>query len=221
MSLNLPGGVVKDSATQQNLDGLAQRFPLQPQDIAGGTRNHGLVSALPTKPTPVKGDVCHYYADKTNGVVWQFIYDGEGELPWKYVGGPPLTAEVVTSESRTSSTYGDLATVGPSIELPLKGDYMVAIGAGAYDSGTVTTDAIMSYAIGGTAAGDADSIDVNTFSLPSNISATIPGGISRPRRKTGLTAVTLKAKYKSSSNSASAAATFYNRWMSAYPVRVG
>lgn len=186
--------------------------------VVGGAADFGIVMALPSSP-PI-GARCIFKA--AAGIYWELIYTKESsEYPWNVIGGPPLFAEVVTNQGITSSTYGNLATVGPEITLPLKGDYMVAIGAGIYDSGPVNTDATMSYAIGASAAADADSIDTNSFSLPSNVSAVIPGGLSRVRKKTGLGAVALVAKYKSSANSGSATATFYNRWMRVDPLRVG
>lgn len=174
-------------------------------------RDFGIVEALPTGPTLTKGDRCRFVADKTNGVIWDLVYDGEGEFPWKKIGGPPLYNEVTTQQGTTSATYANLTTEGPFVTTPLKGDYDVEIGAGL-GSFTASVEVIMSYAIGGTGAADADGIKV--FPGPS-------GGFhgsNRRRRKTGLAAsAKLVAKYKTSGGEMLA----YNRWIAIDPVRVG
>jgi hypothetical protein len=71
----------------------------------------------------------------------------------------------------------------------------------------------MSYAIGGTAAADADAV------RKQQVGAGYYGEpTSRMRRKTGLAAGTLlRAKYKVGNVSAA----FENRWMRVRPVRIG
>jgi hypothetical protein len=169
--------------------------------------NWGLVTALPT--SPVAGDKCQYIADKTNGVIWDLVYDGEGEFPWKKIGGPPLFAEVTTSQSTESKAYAALATAGPSVTVPLKGDYDVQVGAGIGNTGASASR--MSYDIGGTGAVDADSFFGES-------GAGVTACLTRVRRKAGLAATTaLVAKYKVSAN----AGFFSNRWMRVDPIRVG
>lgn len=128
---------------------------------------------------------------------------------WQFIGGSPLYAEVTTSEGTTSGTYAALATAGPSVTLPIAGDYLVTNGALVDSSGTVT--ARMSYDIGGTGAVDADSME-------QQIPGTGQFAGSRERKKAGLTAVTLTSKYKSDG---SATATFSNRWLRVIPIAVG
>lgn len=179
-----------------------------------GFRDFGIVEALPSSEA-VKNDRCTYIANKSSGNFWELSYDGEGEYPWKKIGGPPLFAEVTANESRENTAYGALSTAGPSITLPLKGDYDIKVGAKVAAVGGEQTQAHMSYDIGATGAVDADS-----YSLAGNVYAANttdgPSG-SRLRRKTGLTAVTLTAKYRTTKKGA----FWENRWISADPIRVG
>lgn len=164
---------------------------------AGGDRG----TSFPGSPSD--GDEYYYDADPTNGVVWRMKYHASGTY-WGYVGGPPLYNEVTAAETTNSGTYTALTTAGPSIILPFVGDYMVEIGC------TLTpvdnASQYMSYDIGGTGAVDADGIRDNA-SIAS---------ISRLRRKTGLGAVTLTAKYKGDTGNV---ATWENRYMAVWPVK--
>jgi hypothetical protein len=117
---------------------------------------------------------------------------------WHYLGGVPAQAEVTTSENRTLATYGALTTPGPSIAVPVAGDYDVAIGFRGENEATW-----MSYDIGASAAVDDDGINGGSHAF-------------RVRRKT-LTAVTLTAKYKSDGS----ARFFRDRKMILTPVKIG
>lgn len=175
---------------------------------ASGPIDWGRVTSLPLAPSV--GDLCRYVADKTNGIIWSLEYDGEGSFPWKVIGARYLWAEITTTEGTASTSYANLATVGPSITLPLKGDYDIEIGHRLF-SGPAATDIFMSYAIGATAAVDADA--VNQFGNGQN------SNFMRPRRKTALTAgAAIVAKYKTG---AAGEAKWSNRWMRITPVRVG
>lgn len=167
--------------------------------------------------SPADGQRIFYVADATNGVIWHLRYrsGSASTYKWEFLGGPPLYAEVQTGEATTSTTYADLATLGPGVTVPLAGDYNVEIGCQASIS-TLTAAAIMSYAIGGTAASDDDQIRVRSPDATgsNNLGATV----ARTRRKTALAASTLlRAKYKASSGTG----TFTYRWMRVVPVRVG
>jgi hypothetical protein len=194
-TLLLPGSVVSESLLPSSV------FPV--------------VTALPTSPRD--GEICFYEADATNGVVWMLQYDpgAVGSYDWRFVGGAPLFSEVATSETRVLNSYGDLATVGPSVTCPLAGDYDVHIGANV-DIDVIAT-AWMSYAIGASAATDTDGLRLGSGAT----AADNPNvNLSRLRRKTALAASTaLVAKYKNTGGAG--LATFAHRWMTATPVRVG
>ena len=81
----------------------------------------------------------HVIVDATNRVLWTFRYNAAGgTYKWEFLGGPPLTAHVATSEAVTTS-WQNLTTDGPSITTPLAGDYIVQAGAkgvGTYQDGS-------------------------------------------------------------------------------------
>lgn len=80
------------------------------------------VTALP--PGPVDGQEIFYAADATNGVIWHLRYRS-GASGWEFIGGPPLQIYDVNSVTQASSTFADFSTAGPSLTMPLAGDYMV------------------------------------------------------------------------------------------------
>jgi hypothetical protein len=155
------------------------------------------------------------------GAVWHLRYReaGASGKKWESVGGARLNHSVKDgtisdAEATSSASYAALATAGPLITLPLAGDYEITIGCTVYGA-TASAISSMSYDIGGTGAADADAVQVYQTTAANIV--TVP---SRVRVKTALSAVTLTAKYKSSA-SGSGGANFWNRTMSARPVRVG
>lgn len=175
--------------------------------------------ALPSYETslpgsPVDGQEIIFAADATNGVMWHLRYrsGASGSYKWEFVGGGVLLAEVTTSQTTASTSYAALTTAGPSITVPLAGDYIVEIGCRTFSDGA-NQGGIMSYDIGGTGAVDADRIE---FSMGTGVSS---GNISRVRRKDGLAASNaLVSKYKTTGANT---ATFHNRWMKVVPIRLG
>lgn len=155
--------------------------------------------------------------DATNGVEWMFQWDASSSF-WRFIGGPPLTAEVEPRQTRTSNVFGDLTTFGPAVTLPFtNGDYIIGIG-GHLDSASGpagSNSAVMSFAIGATPASDADAV---AFTQGGPVTNAGGAGVWTERRKTGLGPVTLAAKYRSTDNAT--AAGFQRRRMSVIPVRI-
>jgi hypothetical protein len=172
-----------------------------------------LVTTLP--PSPADGQVIDYLADSANGVLWRFRYRtaSGSAYKWEYVGGQALLNVVDAGETTTIPTYANLATVGPQLTTPLAGEYEIAVGANMQAwSYTAQFDQRMSYAVGATAATDADA----ALSVPTaQFSGSSPH--STPRRKALAAATLLQAKYKV----AGSTGMFVNRWMRVEPVRVG
>lgn len=91
-----------------------------------------LVTALPTQP--FDGQEVRY-VDLTNGVVWRLRYratnpDGTPNAnanKWDFLGGPPLIADAAGSVNTASGTNVDLAG-GPTITVPLRGEYRAVFG---------------------------------------------------------------------------------------------
>jgi hypothetical protein len=181
-----------------------------PQEWASLTpKDHGLVEALPTSSSLV-GDTCTFIASKASGVFWLLIYDGEGEYPWKKIGGSSLFSEVEANESTTSTTFVALPTPGPIVTVPLKGDYLVELGALMFQGGAGVNTNLMSYSIGATAASDGDA----TYSL----STTAAGSaVARTKQKTFNAETKLTSMYRVTGGNGG----FMDRWMRVTPIRVG
>lgn len=88
-------------------------------------RDYGEVTELPS--TPGYGDRCAFVANAEQGVVWDLIYDGLGEFPWKKVGGPALRKAEPGSKETASNVF---QTEGaPTITVPLKMEFRGRYGA--------------------------------------------------------------------------------------------
>lgn len=164
-----------------------------------------LVTSLPS--APIDGQEIRYVANATNGIIWNFRYRAASTsaYKWEFIGGPPLYAEVgmgQADQNTSSSSYVALSTPGPSITLPLAGDYDVEIGMRT--SGAI----YMSYDIGSTGATNDDGI----FSSANNVH------VYKRRRKNNLSAITLTSKYSSPFGGAVGCR---DRSMTVYPIRVG
>ena len=153
------------------------------------------------------GDEVYLEVDAANGIMWHLRYvAAETTYKWRFLGGPPMSGLVATSEATASASFVALTTPGPSIALPRSGDYVVAVGYVGNNNGTSGTN-LMSYDIGGTSAVDADAAQV-----PAGTGA----GFFR-KVKTALGSVTLTSKYRTA---AGASHNFFNRTMSVKPVRI-
>jgi hypothetical protein len=173
-----------------------------------------VTSTLPSNP--VDGQECYYLADATNGIVWHLKYRAASTsaYKWEYVGGSHLRSDIDTDESTASTTYAALATAGPSITVPLAGDYEIEFGFNGWNSVASLVNN-MSFDVGATAASDNDRLMYQGQVTGVAGSASV----SRHRTKTGLAAATaLVAKYRVSG---SGTANFRNRWMRCHPIRVG
>lgn len=101
----------------------------------------------------------------SNLIYWSFrcASNSSPQYLWAFVGGAPLTdSGLLGRETTTSTTYANLATVGPDVTVPLDGWYLITVGA-TFDTtgrstlmswenvtrGTVATD---NKAAGGSAA---------------------------------------------------------------------
>jgi hypothetical protein len=156
------------------------------------------------------GDEIRYLADDENGVVWHLRYRAKApsDYRWEFIGGSALFDEVLTNESRTDIAFGALATAGPSITVPLGGEYDVQIGASFAPAAAVI--GLMSYDIGSTAAVDADAVRLH--------GGAVQGSVNRTRRKELVAQDALVAKYR---ESVATGSSWLDRWMSVTPVRVG
>ena len=143
--------------------------------------------------------------DPVGGKSIRWLCEYDASLAMWHVKGPPLYAEVLTSESAVLGAYGDLATIGPSLTLPRGGDYLIDVGsfAGSFSG----SGAFMAYAIGGGAPSDNDSA---THQENDGANASFSSTSRGPRPHTGLAAsAVVTAKYKTGA----ANLPFARRWL--------
>jgi len=175
-----------------------------------------LVTALPGSPTD--GQECILVDSLTAPTYqWHLRYvAAKASNKWIFIGGAPAVTEVLTSENRANTAYGDLATIGPSFTIPVAGDYLITVSFRAvYVSGSGTSNStLMSFAIGATGPSDNDAAagthnnSVNTFA-----------GTARVVKKAALAAATaLVAKYRGGEANTFA---FSDRRMIVAPLAVG
>lgn len=216
--LNVAGSVVNNDISNSAAIAyakLALSASIQRTDMVAGAKTTVGTWAAGPPGTPTTGDVWLATAVDANGTDWAFLCDStQTTYKWLFVGGPPLFAEVTTTESLTNQTvYTALATAGPSVALGRGGDFAVEIGA-LLSSASNGQRSRMSYDIGGTGAVDADCVQ---FSQASGLNGQ-ELNVSRKRVKTAIAATTtLTAKYR---GDAASATTFANRYIAVTPVRV-
>jgi hypothetical protein len=155
-----------------------------------------------------------YPADTAAGVLWPLKYNsGSGSAyKWEGHGCGFVYATIATDESTASTTYVDLATVGPSITVPRAGDYEVEWNCASYN----TAGGPINYAAvkrGGGATSDNDAI---TWAPGATIATPGETG-SRKMVLLGLAAGdVIKIQYRTSSGTVH----FLNRALFVRPIRV-
>lgn len=176
-----------------------------------------VVTALPTTGL-YEGYEVHYQsaAMLTDGIKWHLVYRSAAPTyKWEFIGGSTWAApEIATNQTTASTTYVDLATVGPTLNAPLAGEYDIEIGSTASTAAVSTNGAVMSYSNGATAAADNPSAFLQATSAVAN-----SGSISRRSRVTVAAAGdALTAKYRISGGAGTVG--FQRRWLTIVPVRV-
>lgn len=171
------------------------------------------VAALPGSPVDQQEII--YLADTTNGIKWHLRYRSASAsgFKWEAVGSnSPLFSEITTDESTASTTYVDLTTVGPSVTLPLAGDYLIAFGGQVYNA-TINNGVYITPKLGAATAADVDGI--------TNVSATANAilPVWRSIRRTGLAAsAVIKVQTRAT---VGGTAHYMNRNLEVRPIRVG
>lgn len=173
-------------------------------------REYEIITSLPS--SPYDGQIVAYQstAMATDGIVWHLRYNSASgsSYKWEYIGGAPWNKVVDTDENRASATYGDCATAGPILTVPLAGEYHVYWGADCRSSAGVDARAGLSINAGTPAA--ADTIRVGN-----------DGGTrahsSRAKVKTAAAGNTIGLLYASTGGVPS---NFMDRHLTVIPVRV-
>lgn len=164
-----------------------------------------LISGGPTYETTLpsgaaNGREIYYAADATNSIIWHLRYRSAANNSsgaWEFVGGSPLsnTVETYQETAATHSTYQDLATVGPSVTVPRKGNYLVT---GMADTRRASTGdfAAVTVKIGNDAASDNNILIQNSTGTPNSAAG-------HKIITVGSDSTVLKLQYRSFSNNVS------------------
>jgi len=191
-------------------DGVSSASAARLAVIEDGIAMAGVFGTSSSPPgSPVDGMIWRLPASSSTGVYWFFQYDSsQATYKWVFMGGPPLTSEVATSETSNSATYVDLATVGPSITLPRGGDYIVSHGNSCFNA--VGAKQYQTVKLGAAAAADAHACIHDAVNLTDTPSKTF--------RSNGASASDVyKLMYR---NNVTNTGTWLERWISVTPVRV-
>ncbi len=125
----------------------------------------------------------------------------------------PATAIVATGETRATNTYGDLATVGPSVSIATGQRAFVWISASIQGVTNANIEGYMSYAVSGaTSHAETDNRAIVYRAVNINQAARLGTGILHTNMTPGTNVFT--AKYKASGTSAS----FVDRRISVLPL---
>jgi hypothetical protein len=112
------------------------------------------VTNLPDEPYDGQEVDYHPGGALSGSPVWRFVWRSalnSGSGAWAFVGGPPMYHAISTSQRQTAtSTWGDLATIGPTVTVPVGGDYLVRITAGCVNKFSGANRVIIGASIGAT-----------------------------------------------------------------------
>jgi len=115
-----------------------------------------------------------------------------------------VATPIITAESTASTSYTDLATVGPRIDNLPAGKYLVLFGASALSNWSGTYEsASMSVSLAGAAASDNDLAE-STVQTRVSVARAVLASFTSPSNS-------IVAKYKTSNSGASA--EFARRWL--------
>jgi hypothetical protein len=179
----------------------------------------GLLSAGPPS-SPLDGDIwiatnvdAAVLPSNTLGIRWAFQYNAgsASAYKWEFIGGAPLSAEVLTQQPGTVNTgYVDLATIGPSVAISRAGEYIVR-----HTTWIINLQANAGY-VSLSGCGITPSADDSVVLSSGNVGTTLGGTVSKAARRT-LTVGTLKLQYSTVGGSALG---FQNRLLDVIPVRI-
>jgi hypothetical protein len=172
-------------------------------------------AAMPT--SPADGDEVDYLPSATAGVVWRFRFNSSSAsvYKWEFVGGSELRSDVAASDMVTSTAYAPVATSGPSLVLPLGGEFNVEIGCYALVA-LASADAVLMSVFDGTnmaSDGDAAAFEYGT---PGSAAATV----TMSMMKAWPGPLTLSSQYRVLASSGSNMRSVARRWMRVRPIRV-
>jgi hypothetical protein len=169
-----------------------------------------LVTSLPA--SPIDGQEIYYLADATNGIIWHLRYraSSSSAYKWEFVGGSSLLAETAADAGLTTT----IAVIGPSLTLPLAGNYDFGFGARSWQANTAGASSNVWIYLNGSQIANID----NWQGSPGT-SITLWAGHTMRRTRGTATASGWVADLRGSVSTGSGIASA--RWLEICPVRVG
>jgi len=187
---------------------------------------HLITAPDPLPSNPDDGMIVDYLADPTLGIVWRFKYRAAAisAYKWEFRGNGPAVLSIAAAQvTTTSTTYTTLAG-GPSIDIPLAGEWLFEYGA---------------HMMAPDAAGGVSSMspDISSAGVPTDNDAVyqdqqlyyypISGYLqsqqmnmsSRERKSVISTSRSITVYYRS--YAVGRTSYYQDRWIKATPVRVG
>lgn len=145
---------------------------------------------------------------------WRLRYNASSSsaYKWEFVGGSPWIVRTDMTETTTSTTAVDLATVGPQLTLPRDGDYLIQYQAQMTNS--IVSSNLLWIALNGTTAGVDGNMGVIALSIPLANNYFVGGQQGRFNAVTG--ARTVKMQYSVGGGTG----TFLRRTLMVTPIRV-
>lgn len=189
--------------------GPSSRARIDPNAVPWTAVDLPLVDALPRGPQNREEVNFLPTGDPDDGVVWRLLWLRSPGV-WAFLGGMWLVDQIGDAETTASSSYTDLATVGPSIIAPAGGLYRVTVGAFIFGIST-SINALMSFSVGGASPDDLHAARAITASSTT-------GGASAVGMDADVsldTGDTVTAKYRDANSNT---ARFQNRQVRLIPV---
>jgi hypothetical protein len=164
------------------------------------------------------GDEVYVEVDATNGIAWHLRYDLTS-TKWRFLGGPPLSALVATDEASAanSSVFVDITTAGPSVTVPLAGNYTLNFGMHTYNTASAGNVGMCSPGLAGVAGTDANAAG----SSGGGTASTTYVRVCRAGSQVTALAATNVVKLQYRTPGGGSTQHFSNRELLVWPTRVG
>jgi hypothetical protein len=181
--------------------------------LYGGATGRVTTSTFAGGPpgSPVDGDIWIATAVDGNGTRWMFQYNAgsASAYKWEFIGGAPVLSAVDGTETTTSTSFTDLATVGPSFTAVRAGDYLVNGSAYFYNNAAFVT--LTALKVG---AATAMSLSLPLFASTAATQEFLAG--ARAPRVTAAANDVIKMQYRVTGGTG----TFASRHLDIVPVRI-
>jgi hypothetical protein len=155
------------------------------------------------------------------GAVWHLRYRSASasSYKWEVVGGSDLNDTIATEQTKAVGTgMGALATAGPIVVAPEKGDYIITLSC-YFRMGASDGYGYYSYKIGSAAADTADAAFGEAAGTGNSPSINLTRVASKTLTGADAAARTLTANYQAVGSSSSG--VWRDRFISITPIRVG